>query len=149
MKNYFPLLSQNEHLKIKQLIQSDQAANLALAPVLLRGQGFQRWQTFSFISYYLPIQRKHRPDVGEGYIDYNYQTLWTYHLDGVDFELIEESEILLYMKTCLLINNKFYYLGNEFIDRNLTRQQRDQLNRDALLGYLFEQQDFVERLWVC
>jgi len=67
----------------------------------------------------------------------------------VDFELIEESEILLYMKTCLLINNKFYYLGNEFIDRNLTRQQRDQLNRDALLGYLFEQQDFVEGLWVC
>ena len=148
MKNHFPLLSQNNHLKIKQLIQSGQAVNLALAFQLLQGQGFQHWQTLSFIGYYLPIQRKHRLGVGEGYIDYNYQTLWTYHLNGVDFELIEESEILLYLKTCLLINDQFYYLGTEFTDRQITRQQRDQKHRDALLHYLFEQQAFIESLWI-
>ena len=148
MKNHFPLLSQNNHLKIKQLIQSGQAVNLALAFELWQGQGFQRWQTLSFIGYYLPIQRKHRLGVGEGYIDYNYQTLWTYHSNGVDFELIEESEILLYLKTCLLINDQFYYLGTEFTDRKITRQQRDQKHRDALLNYLFEQQVFIESLWI-
>ncbi|OJJ14189.1 hypothetical protein BKI52_43750 [marine bacterium AO1-C] len=148
MKNHFPLLSQNNHLKIKQLVQAGQTPNLTLAYQLLQGQGFQRWQALSFISYYLPIQRKHRLGVGEGYIDYNYQTLWTYRLDGVDFELIEESEILLYLKTCLLINDKFYYLGTEFTDRKITRQQRDQKHKEVLLCYLFEQQDFIESLWI-
>ena len=148
MKTYSPFIPQSNYQKVKQLVQYQQAVNLKLAHQILLGQGFQHWQACTFISYYTPIQRKHRPGVGEGYIDYNYQSLWTFSLDGVDFELIEESEIMLYLKTCLLINDKFYYLGTEFTDRKITRQQRDQKHIDVLLGYLFEQQDFIESLWI-
>lgn len=147
MKNHFPLQAHHDHLKIKQLLQSGQAVNVALANQLLRGAGWQRWQILSFFGYYLPIQRTHRLGVGISYIDYNYQTLWTCQLDGITFELIEESEILLYLKTCLLINDEFHYLDTEFTDRKITRQQCNQKHRDAWVRYLFEQQEFIESLW--
>ena len=150
MKNHFPLLLQDNHLKIKQLLQSDQTANVALADQLLRGlgwRGWQRWQVLSFFGYYLPIQYTVRSGVGIQYMDYSYRSLWTYQLDGIAFELIEESELLLDFKTCLLIDDQFHYLGNMFTSWETTRQQYNQKHRDAWIRYLFEQQEFIESLW--
>lgn len=136
----------SELSKIRQLIASQNSTHIEVVFQLLLGKNFAPWQALSLIGYWMPAMQKVRHGVGIDYMDYSYYTLWRIEIAGTTIELIEESEIFLYITPCLYIEGELQYMGEEFINRGLKPSQKIQLMKDAFIQYIYENQAYFTEL---